>query len=558
MGDYRGRKTIMTFADLNIISPILKALEKEGYKEPTEIQSQAIPLLLAGKDLLASSQTGTGKTAAYAIPLLQTLSANTGNMTSSRTVRGLILSPTRELAAQIAECLSSYGRDLKLKTGIIFGGVPKGGQIRQLQSGVDIVVATPGRLLDLVNQNYINLSHVEILILDEADQMLDMGFLPDVKKIIRMAHNRKQTMMFSATMPPKIEQLVDEVFNDPVRIAITPVNEPIDNIDQSVYSIEKPDKPKLLLNFLADLSYYTVLVFTRTKHGANKLGKILSANGIKNETIHGNKSQNARTAALESFKNGKTRVLVATDIVARGIDVKGLSLVVNYDLPECNELYLHRMGRTGRAGFDGKVVTFCSNEEKPLLRDVQRFIGMTIPSKPLPDLSAIVLKKPFGGDDDREPRRRYVRHDSGSSWSSKPHHSYSSSGEEKSYKPTYSKDRHYGDVAPTRSSSSQDHQSETHQNSYDHQPSDSHRSYDHQPSDSHRSYDHHSVEGKRPSNNESLDRSSQMSFGHSDNHSHFGAFQGNKSSNSPTAQKSYHQSGSRSNKSSYGHNNGRG
>jgi len=388
----------MTFRQLEIIDPILEALDLAGYKEPTEIQSKVIPILLSGADVLASSQTGTGKTAAYAIPMIQRLTKSEPDTNSKRRVlRGLILSPTRELAAQIGDEIFKYSKGLKIRRSVIFGGVPQSRQTNSMKNGVDIIVATPGRLLDLCNQGLVDLSQIEVLILDEADQMLDMGFLPDMKKIIRKCSSREQTMMFSATIPPKIISLSEEICRNPQRIAITPVNEPIDKIDQSVYNLENGDKKKLLLHLLANPHYESVLVFMRTKYAADRVAKLLDTKGISNEVIHGNKSQNARTRALDRFKNGKSRILLATDIVARGIDVKNLSLVINYDLPRQTEVYLHRMGRTGRAGFDGKVISFCSHEERVLLRDIQRYIGMTIPEKS--------ISKVDFADIDIEPRR---------------------------------------------------------------------------------------------------------------------------------------------------------
>jgi ATP-dependent RNA helicase RhlE len=376
----------MTFKELEISEPILRALESAGYEQPTEIQEQVIPLLISGKDILASSQTGTGKTAAYTIPVLQKLSIDSDFNSKKKQIKALVLSPTRELAAQIGENIALYSKNLRIKQTIVFGGVPQSRQVNSMRNGVDIIVATPGRLLDLCNQGIVDLSTVETLILDEADQMLDMGFLPDMKKIISKCPNRNQTMMFSATIPTSIRKLSEEICNHPVRIAIVPVNQPLEAIDQSIYKLEPEDKKKLLIHILENQEYKSILVFTRTKYGADRLAKLLTKKEISNEVIHGNKSQNARTYALQRFKVGKSRVLLATDIVARGIDVKNLSLVINYDLPEQTEVYLHRMGRTGRAGFDGKVVSFCSRQERGLLRDIEKYIGMTIPEKSISKL----------------------------------------------------------------------------------------------------------------------------------------------------------------------------
>lgn len=383
----------MTFKDLNISEPILRSLESAGYEQPTKIQEKVIPILLDGKDVLASSQTGTGKTAAYTIPTLQKLSNTTDYNIKKRRVRGLILSPTRELAAQIGENIALYSKYLKIKQTVVFGGVPQSRQVNSMRNGVDIIVATPGRLIDLCNQGIVDLSTVETLILDEADQMLDMGFLPDMRKIIKKCPNRTQTMMFSATIPTAIKKLSQDICQNPERIAIVPVNQPLDSINQSIYKIEQEDKKRLLIHILENPYYESVLVFTRTKYGADKLGKLLTRKDIANEVIHGNKSQNARTRALQRFKSGKSRVLLATDIVARGIDVKNLNLVINYDLPEQNEVYLHRMGRTGRAGFKGKVVSFCSRKERSLLASIQRYIGMSIPEKSISkiDFSTVEL-----------------------------------------------------------------------------------------------------------------------------------------------------------------------
>lgn len=371
----------MKFEELQIEDSILASLKEAGYEKPTKIQEEVIPILLEGNDVLASSQTGTGKTAAYTIPMLQTISSSKNEKGKKRPVRGLVLSPTRELAAQIGSNIDIYSKNLKLKKCVIFGGVPQSRQVNSMRKGVDVIVATPGRLIDLCNQKVVDLSTVEILILDEVDQMLDMGFLPEVKKIINKCENRTQTMMFSATIPQEIIKLSNSICNDPKRVAVVPVNQPLDSIDQSVYKLDQEYKKRLLIHLLNNPFYESVLIFARTKHTADRLGDFLTRKEISNRVIHGNKSQAARTNALKSFKDGKSRVLVATDIVSRGIDVKNISLVINYDLPQQNETYLHRMGRTGRAGFSGKVISFCSKRERGLLKSIERYIGMSIPEK---------------------------------------------------------------------------------------------------------------------------------------------------------------------------------
>jgi len=369
----------MNFKDLNISPKILDALEKENYAVPTPIQEQAIPLVLAGRDLLGCAQTGTGKTAAFAVPILQLLSNPNTEKTEPRKIRSLILTPTRELAVQIYESFHSYGRFTKLRACVVFGGVSQKMQVEKLQRGVDIVVATPGRLNDLMNQGYINLQNVEILVLDEADRMLDMGFIADVKKIIAKIPKQRQTLFFSATMPKEISEMVNTILVDPAKVTITPPATTVDMIDQSVYFVDKDNKRKLLIHILQDKSIRSALVFTRTKHGADNVVKELIKAKITTQAIHGNKSQNARQMALNSFKNGEIRVLVATDIAARGIDIEELSCVINFDLPEVPETYVHRIGRTGRAGLSGIAISFCSIDEKSDLRNIQKLIDKTIP-----------------------------------------------------------------------------------------------------------------------------------------------------------------------------------
>ncbi|MCJ8211441.1 DEAD/DEAH box helicase [Mucilaginibacter sp. RS28] len=369
----------MTFQELNLIEPILRALKTEGYTTPTPIQAQAIPLVLQRRDLLGCAQTGTGKTAAFSIPLLQILSQERTNHKEPKAIKALILTPTRELAIQIDESLAAYGRHTGLKHMVIFGGVSQNPQTDALRRGIDILVATPGRLLDLMNQGYVHLSQLKVLILDEADRMLDMGFVHDVKRIIAKVPAKRQTLFFSATMPKEIQQLADTILNNPAKVEVTPVSSTADTINQSVFFVDKGDKRALLNHILKDKSIERVLVFTRTKHGADKVVKDLNRNGITAEAIHGNKSQNARQRALNNFKSSTTRVLVATDIAARGIDVDELTHVIQYELPEVPETYVHRIGRTGRAGANGIAFAFCDEEEKDLLKDIHKLIAKTIP-----------------------------------------------------------------------------------------------------------------------------------------------------------------------------------
>lgn len=369
----------MSFANLNLIDPILKAIKAEGYTIPTPIQEQAIPIILDKRDLVGCAQTGTGKTAAFAIPMLQILHTEQKPTPGQQTIKALILTPTRELAIQIGESFSAYGKYLKLKHCVIFGGVSQANQTDALRRGVDILIATPGRLLDLMNQKYINLHHIKLFVLDEADRMLDMGFSHDVKKIISHLPEIRQTMLFSATMPPEISKLVDAILINPLKVAVTPVSSTVDTITQAVYFVDKRDKKSLLIHLLKDKAILSALVFSRTKHGADKITKDLAKVGIQAEAIHGNKSQGARQNALNNFKAKKTRVLIATDIAARGIDVEELSHVINYDLPNIPETYVHRIGRTGRAGLGGVALSFCDYDEKPYLKDIQKLISKTIP-----------------------------------------------------------------------------------------------------------------------------------------------------------------------------------
>lgn len=369
----------MKFENLNIIAPILKAVVSEGYTIPTPIQEKAIPIILEGKDLVGCAQTGTGKTAAFAIPLLQILYQAQRNEKGSRTVKSLILTPTRELAIQIGESLAAYGRYTGIKHTVIYGGVAQGPQTNALRAGVDIIVATPGRLLDLMSQKYISLNHIKVLILDEADRMLDMGFAHDMKKILKQVPVTRQTLLFSATMPPEITKLVDTILKKPVKVEVTPVSSTVDTIEQTVYFVDRKDKKSLLIQLLSSTTIDSALVFTRTKHGADKVVRDLAKAMITAQAIHGNKSQGARQLALNNFKLKRTRVLVATDIAARGIDVQELSHVINFDLPNVPETYVHRIGRTGRAGLGGTAMSFCDREEKDYLRDIQKLICKKIP-----------------------------------------------------------------------------------------------------------------------------------------------------------------------------------
>jgi ATP-dependent RNA helicase RhlE len=369
----------LLFTDLNIIKPILDALNEEGYTKPTPIQQAAIPFIMEQKDLLGCAQTGTGKTAAFAIPMLQLLAKPKTMASGTRPIRALILTPTRELAIQIQESFNAYGRHLRLKNLVVFGGVNQGPQVDALRRGVDILVATPGRLLDLMSQGHINLKDIEIFVLDEADRMLDMGFVHDVKKVITKIPAKRQTLFFSATMPAEIQSLANSILNNPEKVTVTPPATTAESIEQWLYYVEKQNKKDLLAHILKDKNIETALVFTRTKHGADKVVKDLHRIGVSAEAIHGNKSQNARQRALSNFKNRSTRVLVATDIAARGIDVDDLTHVINYELPEIAETYVHRIGRTGRAGATGISFSFCEAEETSDLRDIQKLISQQIP-----------------------------------------------------------------------------------------------------------------------------------------------------------------------------------
>lgn len=389
----------MLFADLNLSAPILKAVVHEGYTTATPIQAQAIPHVLAGKDVLASAQTGTGKTAAFAMPILHRLSSKHAPVTGSRRPRCLVLAPTRELAAQISDSFQTYGRGLDLRHAIVYGGVNQNPQVRDLRRGVDIIVATPGRLMDLMNQGHVDLRAIETFVLDEADRMLDMGFIHDIRKIAASISPTRQTLLFSATMPLEIKRLAQTLLRDPVTIQIAPVATNAETIEQTVYFVEKGNKPELLAHLVGTLPMSRAIVFTRTKHGADRVVRHLHHRGIRAEAIHGNKSQNARERALANFAANKVPVLVATDIASRGIDVDGITHVVNYDLTHEPETYVHRIGRTGRAGAAGAAVAFCGRDEMQNLKGIERLLKRSIAVKPTPTLAAMPHD-----DSERHPR----------------------------------------------------------------------------------------------------------------------------------------------------------
>ncbi|WP_374164335.1 DEAD/DEAH box helicase [Arcticibacter sp. MXS-1] len=368
----------MSFENLKLNASILKALTTEGYERPTPVQERSIPLVLEGRDLLACAQTGTGKTAAFALPILHLLQSDR-NAAGKRAIRSLILTPTRELAIQISESFTAYGKHTGLKHMVIFGGVSAGSQISGLRAGTDVLIATPGRLLDLMNQKEVNLQHLQIFVLDEADRMLDMGFIADVKKVIAKLPQKRQTLLFSATMPSEIASLAGSILNNPARIEVTPVSSTAEKVQQSVYAVDKKDKGYLLIHLISTIKMKSVLVFTRTKYGADKLARALNKAKISADAIHGNKAQNARQKALNNFKSGNIQVLVATDIAARGIDIEELPYVINFELPNLPETYVHRIGRTGRAGQSGTAISFCDVEERPYLKDINKVTAQSIP-----------------------------------------------------------------------------------------------------------------------------------------------------------------------------------
>jgi len=369
---------IMKFEELNIIPPILRALKEKGYKNPTPIQVQSIQPILDKRDILGCAQTGTGKTAAFAIPILQLLDKDQKFEKGPRKIKSLIITPTRELAIQIGESFGTYGKYLNLRHTVIFGGVNQNIQTRKLKDGVDILIATPGRLLDLMNQKFIDLGNIKILTLDEADRMLDMGFINDIKKIIAKLPKQKQSLFFSATMPPSIIDLTNKLLVNPKKVEVAVVSSTAENIEQNIYHVDKHMKKSLLIHLLKDKNIKSALVFTRTKHGANKITKHINLAGINAEAIHGNKSQNSRQKALENFKSKKTRILVATDIAARGLDINELSHVINFEMPNVPETYVHRIGRTARAGASGIALSFCDFEEKKYLKDLEKLINKSI------------------------------------------------------------------------------------------------------------------------------------------------------------------------------------
>jgi ATP-dependent RNA helicase RhlE len=367
-----------TFETLNLAAPIARALKDEKYERPTPIQAEAIPPLLEGRDLIGCAQTGTGKTAAFALPILHRLSADR-RQAAPRSARVLVLTPTRELAAQVHESFRTYGRHLRLRDALVFGGVGQGPQVKAISRGVDVLVATPGRLLDLMNQGHVKLGSIEVFVLDEADRMLDMGFMPDIKRVIAKLPAKRQTLLFSATMAPEIRKLAEDMLVDPVQVSVAPPASTADSIEERVLFVDEGNKRALLSELLKSPDMRRALVFTRTKHGANRLAKQLGEGSVRANAIHGNKSQTARTAALKEFKSGRCRVLVATDIAARGIDVDGITHVVNFDLPNEPESYVHRIGRTARAGASGTAISFCSAAEKLYLRDIERLIKRQVP-----------------------------------------------------------------------------------------------------------------------------------------------------------------------------------
>jgi ATP-dependent RNA helicase RhlE len=369
----------MLFEDLLLIEPLLQALKTEGYSNPTPIQEKAIPVVLQRRDLLGCAQTGTGKTAAFALPILQLLHQEKPVLPGKRVIRALIVTPTRELALQIAESFDAYGKHTGLLCKVIFGGVPQHSQVVALKNGVDILVATPGRLLDLIDQKFVSLQHLSFFVLDEADRMLDMGFIHDVRKIITKLPAKRQSLFFSATMPSEIVKLASTILSNPVKVEVAPVKATADLIEQAVYFVDKPDKRHLLIHLLKEKEIASALVFTRTKHGADRVCRDLNKAGVKAAAIHGNKSQNARQDALSSFKNKTLRVLVATDLASRGIDVEELSHVINFEIPNIPETYVHRIGRTGRAGVNGIALSFCDHEEKEYLKDIHKLTSRVIP-----------------------------------------------------------------------------------------------------------------------------------------------------------------------------------
>lgn len=409
----------MTFKDLNLSEPIQRALTAEGYTTPTPIQQQAIPVVLQQKDLLGCAQTGTGKTAAFALPILQLLDAEKRNGTGYKHIRALVLTPTRELAVQIHDSFNTYGKNTGLKADVIFGGVSQHTQTLALRNGTDVLVATPGRLLDLMNQGHIYLSHLQFFVLDEADRMLDMGFIRDIHKIIRELPDERQTLLFSATMPPEIEKLANNLLRNPTKVEVTPVSSTVEKIAQSVYFVDKAKKPALLVHLLQDAAINRCVIFARTKHGADRIAKHLTQANIKAAALHGDKSQEQRQRNLQNFKSGRVRIMVATDIAARGIDIDDITHVINYDLPNVPETYVHRIGRTGRAGNTGIAISFCDREERIFLRDINKVTNQHIPAVeehpflPSGNTNAAPRQKPQGQQHGRPPQRRKPQQNGG-------------------------------------------------------------------------------------------------------------------------------------------------
>ncbi|SCI89547.1 ATP-dependent RNA helicase rhlE [uncultured Clostridium sp.] len=446
----------MLFKDLNIIKPILNSIEESGYEKPTAIQEKSIPSILAGRDILGCAQTGTGKTAAFAIPILQRIIAEK-KVDNERKLKALIVAPTRELAIQIGENVTTYSKYLDIKSTVIFGGVNQSSQVRKIKSGVDVLIATPGRLIDLSNQRHVDLKNVKYFVLDEADRMLDMGMIHEVKRIISKLPKERENLLFSATMPKEVMKLVNSILKNPVKVEVQPVSSTVDIISQGAYMVAKKNKKSLLVHLLKDESIKSVIVFSRTKHGANKIAKDLNNVGIEAAAIHGNKSQNQRQLALNNFKEGSLRVLVATDIAARGIDVDELSHVINYDLPDVPETYVHRIGRTGRAGREGIAITLCDSEELEMFRRIEKVIGKSIPvlaEEKFEIIEPVISQKTLNqiekltGDDKKNSKRRQYGNKNGnvrgksqgnSNRSGKPNNGKSNSGKGNNGKPSTAK-----------------------------------------------------------------------------------------------------------------------
>ena len=397
----------MKFADLGLSKPLLQAIQSQGYDQPSPIQQKAIPQVIEGRDVMAAAQTGTGKTAAFTLPILNRLSQPGTAQLKSNQARVLIITPTRELAAQVSASVTTYGQHINMRSAVVFGGVGINPQMQKLRKGVDVLIATPGRLLDLYSQNAVRFDQLEVLVLDEADRMLDMGFIHDIRRIIKLLPQKRQTLLFSATFSDEIRQLARTIVHKPVEVSVTPPNSTVEAVRQRLIAVEKRDKSRILIRLIKDNDWFQVLVFTRTKHGANKLVRRLLANDIEAVAIHGNKSQGARTRALADFKQSKVRVLVATDIAARGIDISQLPQVVNFDLPQVAEDYVHRIGRTGRAGARGEAISLVGHDEFKQLTDIERLIKKTIPRQQLDGYEPLNELPPSKGDfRDRKPKKK--------------------------------------------------------------------------------------------------------------------------------------------------------